>query len=280
MEQAMSQPTRRVEALAAVSLKLVAVMRRAFPVEGQPVWPAAGLSEQEALQPFFDLLPGFAACWWVPTDRGRATLEKTWQTLSVPPEDREALLALIHGWLRIFEHYQWGKAGVFPCFVPRFGWLDWRKVRWRWPDAPPVPAQYLDDIERAAGLLVPQVLPPVPGDNAGDQPPIQQPTAYLLSWREILNALKVPNDTERRRCVRELNSRYDGPIKFLGQGSQPKVNRDKLLAWWNRLECVWETQGGGNNANASVEGQYDYGRDGVVIPDISGHVQKRRGRKQ
>jgi hypothetical protein len=152
----MSQTTRRVEAFAAVSLKLVEAMRQAFPVEGLP-WPAAGQSEQQALQPFVDLLPGFAACWWGRNDRGRQTLDEAWQTLNPRPENPEALQALICGWLRVFSHSGWGKVGVLPYRHPLLGWLDRRETAWSWPDVPSIPASYLDEVAEAARRLTREV---------------------------------------------------------------------------------------------------------------------------
>jgi hypothetical protein len=54
------------------------------------------------------------------------------------------------------------------------------------------------------------------------------------------------------------------------------VPRDKLLEWWNGLAIMWETEGAGGNADATLQAQHDYGRNEKVLPDISGHVKKKR----
>jgi hypothetical protein len=113
--------------------------------------------------------------------------------------------------------------------------------------------------------------------------PSQSSTAglvvYLFSWRDILDALEMKNDDESQRRVRDLNKKFDGPINLPKKGGQPKVNKEKLLAWWNRLEELWETKEGGRNAEATTESRHNYGRTGEVIPDIGGHVKKRRQTK-
>jgi hypothetical protein len=97
-----------------------------------------------------------------------------------------------------------------------------------------------------------------------------------MSWRDILNALDLKNNAESQRHVRELNEKYEGPIILPGKGGQPKVSKVKLLAWWNHLEILWQTSGAGKNLAATLEHQYHFGRDETVLPDLSGHVKKRR----
>jgi hypothetical protein len=109
--------------------------------------------------------------------------------------------------------------------------------------------------------------------------PPPSPTRYLMSWREILDALDLKNNQENQRRVRDLNKQYEGPIALPTQGGQPKVNKAKLLDWWNHLEIRFMTAGGGTNTDATLQARHEYGRDGTVLPDISGHVQKRRGQK-
>jgi hypothetical protein len=58
------------------------------------------------------------------------------------------------------------------------------------------------------------------------------------------------------------------------------VNRAKLLEWWNDLEIRWEAEGGGKNTEATLQAQHNFGRDGTVLPDISGQVKKRRRKKE
>jgi hypothetical protein len=88
----------------------------------------------------------------------------------------------------------------------------------------------------------------------------QKPKQYLTNWREILVALGYNDNTEDREKVRYQNEHNDGPIRFPKQGAQPKVNKAKLIAWWNELEAQWEV--GFNRARDSkptVSDQHDYG---------------------
>ena len=104
------------------------------------------------------------------------------------------------------------------------------------------------------------------------------PAQYLTNWREILIALDMKNNREDQSKVRILNEKYDGPIVIPGQGSQPKAEKNKLIAWWNGLAAKWTTVGSKTiNAAATVANQYEYGREGVVVPDIAGGVKKRKG---
>jgi hypothetical protein len=150
----------RTQALAAITLKLVEIIRQVFPVEGLP-WLKAGEKEAGALRPFLDLLPDFAKCWWVPNDLG-------WQTIETCADDPPALKELVHSWQALFRHYEWGDMGVFIT-----GKLDRRKTRWAWPDVPPLSKALLERLETAARSLstsaCPPASPPAPA-NEGELP--------------------------------------------------------------------------------------------------------------
>lgn len=105
-----------------------------------------------------------------------------------------------------------------------------------------------------------------------------QPVPLLLSWREIADALGRPNTTEFQSALKRLNDQHGGPIVTTGRGAQPKVNRDRLVEWWNALETRLEELDGRKRDEAeSVKSQHPYGSDGQVIPDIGGGVKRRRG---
>jgi hypothetical protein len=103
-----------------------------------------------------------------------------------------------------------------------------------------------------------------------------KPKAYLQGWAEILAALGKKNNDSEKSLVNGWNQKYEGPIQIAGAGSRPKVERTRLIAWWNRLEIQFETENRARDAAASVEETHRYGRDGVVAPDIAGSVRKRR----
>lgn len=100
---------------------------------------------------------------------------------------------------------------------------------------------------------------------------------YCWNWREILAALGLPYDVEHRRRIRAANKRFGGPIFLPGKGGQPKVAKTALLTWYNGLEKRFcRLQARERDAQATVHASHQYGRDAVVIPDIAGHVKKRR----
>jgi hypothetical protein len=109
--------------------------------------------------------------------------------------------------------------------------------------------------------------------------PARSPATYLLSWRQILDAVGLKNNDGNRRNVRDLNERYQGPIIPPPQGGQPRANKTKLLEWWNGLEIRWETEGSGLNTEATIEARHAYGKTGEVVPHIEGYVKKKRRTK-
>ena len=113
-----------------------------------------------------------------------------------------------------------------------------------------------------------------------DAPPAtesERPMEYLLSWREILDCLKLKNNKETRNRVTRLSKEHDGPIIIPGQGGQPKAERQKLIEWWNRLEILWQDKANQQaGKRMSGEAQHKYGASGTVAPEVGGGVKKRR----
>lgn len=166
----------RLQALAAITRQMVAVMREVFPVQGKS-WTKAGESEATALRPFLELLPRFAMCWWQPN-------KNAWSTLEATPDDPPAVAELIRLWNEVFSHYQWVHPGVWPG-----GSLNRMRTRWVWPDVPPVPQRLLDGLETAAR----QLMAPKPEANVDDNAdhghdPIEPPIA---AWRTVSEAATV-----------------------------------------------------------------------------------------
>jgi hypothetical protein len=151
--------------------------------------------------------------------------------------------------------------------------------------------QVLEEMRRQAcrAIIQLQVQTRQAGENDGTRrpdaiesltPPPPPPTQYLMSWREILDAIERENNPEGQRQVRALNTRFNGPIILPKKGGQPKVTRDKLLAWWNGLEEQFrELEQKQADTQATLQAEHKYGKDETVLPDISGHVKKRRGTK-
>lgn len=100
---------------------------------------------------------------------------------------------------------------------------------------------------------------------------------YLPTWLAILHALGLKNSREERQRVSKLNDSYSGPILFTGQGQQPKSERQALITWWNSLASIWKEQARRReDKSATTAPSYKHGRNAVVLPEIRGHVKKRR----
>jgi hypothetical protein len=132
------------------------------------------------------------------------------------------------------------------------------------------------DVEKATGAG--KAIAPAAGAAAVV---LLEPVAYLMSWHEILKAVNERNTPEKRQCVRMFNERYDGPIIMPAQGGQPKVERSKLLNWWNGLEQAFRDSSQKQlDRQATTANQFEYGRNAIVVPDLAGSVKKRRTRLQ
>jgi hypothetical protein len=115
-----------------------------------------------------------------------------------------------------------------------------------------------------------------------------QPAKQLLhGWRAIEEALGLSqiypnmNYDERRRKLAYLNRRFGGPIKAGGKGSQPVVNRSKLIEWWNSLEeHVERLEERIRDKKATMQSRHPYGRTSHVVPEIGGSVKRRKSRSQ
>jgi len=132
-----------------------------------------------------------------------------------------------------------------------------------------------------AGLKPPEAAAasPVSTTNGRVQAPAT-PKAYLFTWRDILDALNTPFNSSNCSHVRRANDKFDGPIPSPGRGAQPQVEKTTLLAWWNSLEARFqEDQQRRTDKKASLQAQHNYGRDESVLPEVAGHVQKRRRKK-
>jgi hypothetical protein len=118
------------------------------------------------------------------------------------------------------------------------------------------------------------------------------PFVPLTSWSEILAALNEPHgkvvhrntDAEKAK-IRKLNDEYDGPITFPKQrGKQPRVEKAKLMQWWNTLRERFEAreqareQAAADAAGTTAE-TYRHGRSAEVVPEIDGHVKKTRKKR-
>ena len=135
--------------------------------------------------------------------------------------------------------------------------------------------------ERAKLLALPGFADNGTGAGAPGEPQAAEPAPILTSWREILIALGYKHNEEDKQKVARLNKTYGGPITIPGQGKQPLADKTALLDWWNGLTAKAQTeQDRQRDARATVSAQYDFGRNGGAVPDISGGVKKRRRDRQ
>lgn len=114
-------------------------------------------------------------------------------------------------------------------------------------------------------------------EAARNDPKDLKPKKLLAGWHEITAALETPYSD--RDKIGSLNDRFLGPIVNNGRGTQPIVEKDKLLEWWNGLTIQAEDSANRRDgAKASAEAQHNYGRAGTAAPEIGGQVRKRRRR--
>lgn len=116
------------------------------------------------------------------------------------------------------------------------------------------------------------------GRSASDDIPV----TWLQGWPEIVDALNRDNSATFRERLRNLNESHDGPIIFRGQGTQPVVDKAKLIAWWNGLyDDFQEREKQRLDSEATVSCTHAFGRSGEVVPEIGGSIKARRsGRKK
>jgi hypothetical protein len=105
----------------------------------------------------------------------------------------------------------------------------------------------------------------------------QGPRPLLTGWHEITKA--VGRKHSDRDKIKRLNKFHGGPITDNGPGTQPRVDRDKLIDWWNTLASYQQERANRQkDIEASTESQHKYGRSATVVPEIGGEIKKRRRR--
>jgi hypothetical protein len=132
----------------------------------------------------------------------------------------------------------------------------------------PDPATSTPNSSKAAG-----------GDAATAADTSNKPKQYLMNWHEILGALELNHNSENRQRVARLNKskKHPGPIISTGQGGQPKVEKTRLMAWWESLENQFaQSKSREDDTAASAANQHPHGREGQVAPDLAGSVKPRR----
>jgi len=116
-----------------------------------------------------------------------------------------------------------------------------------------------------------------PEEERSEAAQLPRPKQYLFGWPEILDALGRKDSKEERARIKRLNELHVGPIITPGKGGQPKVDKVTLLEWWNGLEERFaEVAQRRADAQATIQAGHEYGRDGRVLPDISGDEKRRR----
>jgi hypothetical protein len=106
------------------------------------------------------------------------------------------------------------------------------------------------------------------------------PKEYSFGFADIAQALGRNNDEAFQKRIKNYHKRFGSPIVFGCSGEPPKVERSKLIKWWNSLEDRWrEIEQRESNRMASVSDSYKHGRDATAIPEIKGHEKQRRPRK-
>ncbi len=78
------------------------------------------------------------------------------------------------------------------------------------------------------------------------------PKQYLSGWPDILEAVGLKNNDTDKNKVLSLNKRYQGPIPKVGRGGKPRVEKGKLLDWWNGLEEKFQASDAARKDKASA----------------------------
>lgn len=106
---------------------------------------------------------------------------------------------------------------------------------------------------------------------------VGKPGAPLLGWKAILGALQVVYSPEVARSWRRLNDTESGPIRIVGKGKPPRVDKDKLLVWQHTLTERGEAADSKRrDTSATLAESYSHGRKShTVLPGISGHAKHR-----
>ncbi len=163
---------------------------------------------------------------------------------------------------------------------------EWTPPARRVVTTPVEAADALNDLlrEMERRQVLPTPGPTIPPTESGGcaSPAGTVPNEYLIGWREILNAVGRPSNSQEQ--VRRLNTKFDGPIILPGQGGQPKVEKTRLIEWWNRLDNLWEEQDNEESAReegrtAATSDQYTSGtsrHSRTEIPEIKGHAKRSR----
>ena len=114
-----------------------------------------------------------------------------------------------------------------------------------------------------------------PQPAVSDAVPDAVPKDWLTGWHAITSALKMKYAD--REKVKSLNTRFSGPITNKGPGTQPIVDRAKLIDWWDKLDQQQqELSNQQQGRRLSAETTHNFGRAAEVAPEISGSIKKRR----
>ena len=92
---------------------------------------------------------------------------------------------------------------------------------------------------------------PVAVKPVDDEAPLA-PKVYLSGWLDILEAVGLKNNNTDKNKVLSLNKRYQGPIPKVGRGGKPRVEKGKLLDWWNGLEEKFQASDAARKDKASA----------------------------
>jgi hypothetical protein len=138
----------------------------------------------------------------------------------------------------------------------------------------------LVEVSQAVATLELQALTdPARAATGADSVKPLEPLKLLCDWESICDAVGHPykNIADLRRLKK---ADPDCPIRTI-QGGKPTVEREALISWWNRkwIDAKEATNQRLGREAVTKEG-HAYGRDGRVIPGISGHEKHRRKKKK
>lgn len=99
----------------------------------------------------------------------------------------------------------------------------------------------------------------------------------VRGWKGILTAVGETYSKEAAKALKRMNEKENGPIRKVGRGKPPRVDKARLLAWWDGLtERVDVQDQERKNARATLSESYEHGTESVtVLPGIAGHAKRR-----
>jgi hypothetical protein len=100
----------------------------------------------------------------------------------------------------------------------------------------------------------------------------------LIGWTEICQTLRRPDPEKEstHKQIKSLNEKYGGPTCIGKKGKSPKVEKLRLIDWWNRLSENFRTEQEESVSEYPDLSTSPYGKTGTTAHDIQGEIRSFR----